>query len=270
MFNSKNKLDDSQDHITIANLLSHPIAVLVEGDIVGVDMKQREKTLDSLAEWCQDDNDDINNYKNLFIKHNFEIIEGKSCHTFVKTWPFDFSYITLFDLNNTNSRQQELYDRRRFEDNYLYFKNEKLCTLEEYNLQCQLIPNEYHCLRCCNSTNGIHNYNDNNCTICDKSGKDTKCYYCQKCQAFLCQQCCHSIICVTNSCPNHDFKKRNIKLKYIPTTWNIDLLEPFRRSLEDQTIYQLQLLTVKGMWAIASDLLHRNIMIFSLGFLSLH
>ena len=80
--------EEDHDRVSITNLSTHRIAVLVENEInqYVVHNDSRDYLLDRLSSRGADDK--------LFFQNGFVIIDPKCYHTFVKLW--DSVYITLF------------------------------------------------------------------------------------------------------------------------------------------------------------------------------
>ena len=191
-------LDDKFEHvepseITIANMSEeNKIAVLIENE---KNLEDREELLQLLT------NDKSENRDEIFIKNGYSIIdiEGGS-QEFYKIW--DNVYITLFIIDNQddndlkeNNSNQEIYDRRIFSNDYLYWVDNmnQLRYMKSLLPKCNRISNETHKLRYI--TNNDDNSMNIKCLLCNNLiGFCNYMSYCRTCNYSVCQQCCHSII----------------------------------------------------------------------------
>ena len=171
--------------VTVTNL-SHQesIAILVETED---STDSRQQLLDKLADGVGDD----------FTKNGFVVIaSGLGQSKFTKHYS-DSVFITMFiigtytnnDTNNANNSisgvNKEIYDRREFRQDYLYFENGGLKGLIDVKPKC--INNTKHFL----TQTRVYNA----CTQCNISSQYTKyAFVCRKCEYEICEDCCHTIM----------------------------------------------------------------------------
>ena len=180
---------------------SEKIGVLIEYEDSSED---REEMLNKLSS-------DNSNDKNLFIKHNFIMIEPNGGYNeFGKPYS-DSLFITVFVIGaetsdntisiteNENKEEtdivvnREIVDRFESKEDYLYFENDSLSRLVDFRYKCG--QNSKHFLTQAR-VRGNHN-NNNKCKECGNTAIGEYADYsfvCRKCKYQLCRKCCHKMV----------------------------------------------------------------------------
>ena len=219
---------ESTFHLTITNAsVNCDIAVLVEMEQNAENRQTMIETLTKVKINTSEEKDEDDS--NEFSKNGFVTIKQGDSHIFDKIW--DSVWITLFELDgnqknrtgmtilqslntstpavsrNSDSNNLNIYDRRAFFNDDLYYRDSKLYKAIDILPACCVqgsTVNTIHSL-----TNITYGDNDNdksklkyksNCFMCDSELKlinpnDYHCYQCQMCEYAICSNCCRLIIC---------------------------------------------------------------------------
>ena len=182
------KIEIETRKVTVTNLSDREsIAILVATED---STDSRQQLLDKLSHGVSND----------FTKSGFSIIKSSRESKFTKHYS-DSVFITMFIIGvNTGNDgmvglNKQVYDRREFREDYLYFENGGLKSLIDVKPKC--INNIDHFLtqiRMCNA-----------CTQCNSSSQYTKyAFVCRKCEYEICEDCCHTTMLENCGDGDHD------------------------------------------------------------------
>ena len=177
--------EEIESKITITNASQYKIAVLVEMEEI---RENRENVLEMLKQ-LQDAK-----FQN-FIEHKFIVIDQGNSHSFEKTW--ESVCVTLFELSNDQQHEnKEIYDRRLFFSENLYYKNDKLHEINDLIPPCAVVSKQTHPLKPILIDEDNNEDDDSTqCVLCDgKMHLGDYAYVCSNCRHSLCKKCCHLII----------------------------------------------------------------------------